>query len=449
MGKKYNLPLKDLSIKRQEIELPVHITCKTNVEYNKSITLKTEYCRDILLSDLFKQIEKNLCKTRKFKFKISSFSKKSFINKTIIINKETINESISNESIINYDKRDIMQKGVYVLIEEIPDLSALELQVDDDGVYDEQEEQDILDYRLSQLCKSQDVAFENFKDMMHEYKKKEDIFSVKLIDNEYMKNIQSSLSWTMREILIDWFYDLQIDCNLNNETIFASINYIDIYLSKNDLYKRDNLQLLGVVAIFLSTKTYEIIPQSISQLIYLSNDQYTRKQIILFEKKLLKIINWNVFQLTPYNLINPFIKILNIKQNSKEKFIIDLLINVISTKQYFLKIKLSKLIISIFYLSIYVYLENKIHLNNYLFIEIQKLFGYKGHDLKIFEKIHQILINLIKNAMSNNQISAIYRRFKNDKYLKKIYGSNGRIINIDSFPFNDKFIKYKNIKDLT
>jgi len=440
-------PLQEINISNlsiindSRINIPIHIKNKSNSKYEKSLFLPIKYTKNVSIANLFDKIEKcvtdNLNKnSNKYNFKI--LYDKSFID----------DKTNNDESIIEYKKNEIMEQGIYIEINENNEKQE----------YD----QDLLEIRLKQLCVSRngDPAYEYFNDIMKCFKEREEEY-LSLVDSNYIENIQSTLTWKMREILIDWFFDLEIDLRLNEETLFAAIHFVDIFLTKINLKKRSLLQLLGVSCILIATKTYEIIPQQVSELIYLSNDQYTKREVLNFERMLLTKINWNAFQLTPYNFTSPWLNILNIQQKSKEKLLIDLLIYSVSLNKYYFQIKLSKLVISVLYLTLFIYLEYghiDTHRNNKLnglFRIISKLFSFNpfvfrqrnnndnmnNETRNIMKQIHKILMQLLKKGKSS-ETSAIYRRFTNRNYLKNKYGSFAATIDIDTFPFHQNFKKY-------
>lgn len=62
-----------------------------------------------------------------------------------------------------------------------------------------------------------------------------------------------------REILINWLIIIQVEFNLLPETLFITINIIDRYLSKQKI-TLNQLQLLGITAMFIASKFQEIYP---------------------------------------------------------------------------------------------------------------------------------------------------------------------------------------------
>lgn len=129
--------------------------------------------------------------------------------------------------------------------------------------------------------------------------------------------VWGGLTWRMREVLLDWFFDLERDLALHDETVFAAIHYLDLYLSRRTMRRRE-LQLLGVTCSMLASKTYEIIPQPMSEWLYLSHDQYARHQMVALERQLLDNIEWAVFQTTPCCYTLPWLQLLGLDKNTKD-----------------------------------------------------------------------------------------------------------------------------------
>eukprot|EP00485_Elphidium_margaritaceum_P007510 CAMPEP_0202690418 /NCGR_PEP_ID=MMETSP1385-20130828/5402_1 /ASSEMBLY_ACC=CAM_ASM_000861 /TAXON_ID=933848 /ORGANISM="Elphidium margaritaceum" /LENGTH=428 /DNA_ID=CAMNT_0049345679 /DNA_START=347 /DNA_END=1633 /DNA_ORIENTATION=- len=303
------------------------------------------------------------------------------------------------------------------------------------------DENHALDLRLQHLCESVDVAFEFFDDLMYHYRRREQHFMANVDDN-YMEHTQSAINWRMREILVDWFYDLQMDLRFDHETVHAAIHYVDLYLSQYDI-PRMHLQLLGVTAVLIASKTYEIIPQPVSELVFLSNDQYTAQQIVSFERRLLKTVNFTAFQVTPYNFLKPWLKVLNIAEKSKETLLIDLaLYAVMLSGKLYLQHRISKLIANIVFLSCVIYLENRGGANLPLLYEMME---QDDTDESVQLHVHEILCRIVTKGANDTETSSLWRRFKNEKHLQRQYGCQLRDLDIDTFSFSQKFASYTQV----
>jgi len=51
----------------------------------------------------------------------------------------------------------------------------------------------------------------------------------------------------------------------------------------------------GTAALFIASKYEEIYPPDLGEFVYITDDSYTKQQILNMEKLILKVINW--FQL--------------------------------------------------------------------------------------------------------------------------------------------------------
>ena len=98
------------------------------------------------------------------------------------------------------------------------------------------------------------------------------------IDPDYMK-LQTSITERMRGILLNWMEDVHIRFSLLSETFMISCNIVDRYLSQRQVTK-DKLQLVGVAAILIASKYEEIYAVEVSDLIYISDNAYSREEIL-------------------------------------------------------------------------------------------------------------------------------------------------------------------------
>lgn len=53
---------------------------------------------------------------------------------------------------------------------------------------------------------------------------------------------------------------------------------------------RQNLQLVGVAALFIASKYEELYPPEVRDFVYITDDTYTKHEVIEMEKHILKVI---------------------------------------------------------------------------------------------------------------------------------------------------------------
>ena len=93
----------------------------------------------------------------------------------------------------------------------------------------------------------------------------------------YFTTIQKEITEQMRSILVDWLIDVHFKFNFTEETLYMTILTIDRFLSVREV-TRLNLQLLGIVAMFIACKHEEIdLPKS-DDFIYVTDNAYTREE---------------------------------------------------------------------------------------------------------------------------------------------------------------------------
>ena len=101
----------------------------------------------------------------------------------------------------------------------------------------------------------------------------------------YMRG-QRDINENVRAILVDWIISVHAKFKLLPETLFLTINLIDRYFSLFNVLKSD-VQLVGVAALLISTKYEEIYPPNVKDFIYLTDNTYTRAQILAMEQDIL------------------------------------------------------------------------------------------------------------------------------------------------------------------
>ena len=134
-----------------------------------------------------------------------------------------------------------------------------------------------------------------------------------LIDPNYLKNTQKSINHKMRAILIDWLIDVHKKYKLKPETMYLTTNIIDRYLSKKNV-ETINLQLVGVVALLISSKYEDIYPPKVKELAEITDGAYIPKQLIEMEEKILSSLNFDLFYPTQWHFLECYKKTLKLNK---------------------------------------------------------------------------------------------------------------------------------------
>ena len=145
------------------------------------------------------------------------------------------------------------------------------------------------------------------------YKYLKSIENSDLPKENYMITVQKDINEKMRKILLDWLIDVHAKFKLTTETLFLTINIIDRYLSKKSIHRK-YLQLLGVTSMLIASKYEDIYPPEIKDFIYMTDNAYTKEELIKMENDILDKIQFNMTFPTSFRFLEIFKKILKLKE---------------------------------------------------------------------------------------------------------------------------------------
>lgn len=70
-------------------------------------------------------------------------------------------------------------------------------------------------------------------------------------------------------------------------------------------------QLLGVTAMLIASKYEEIYPPEIRDFVFMTDNAYTKEQILLKEAEILTVLDFNITVPSPYRFLERYIKLSN------------------------------------------------------------------------------------------------------------------------------------------
>ncbi|KAL5290230.1 hypothetical protein ACFFRR_009894 [Megaselia abdita] len=120
----------------------------------------------------------------------------------------------------------------------------------------------------------------------------------------YMKR-QPDISYSMRTILVDWLVEVAEEYRLDTETLYLAISYIDRFLSLMSVV-RAKLQLVGTAAMYIASKYEEIYPPEVNEFVFITDDTYTKSQVLRMEQIILKILSFDLCVPTNHAFINTY-----------------------------------------------------------------------------------------------------------------------------------------------
>ena len=152
---------------------------------------------------------------------------------------------------------------------------------------------------------------EYFDDICNELSKYEEKY---LVNPDYMSK-QSDINFRMRAILIDWLIEVHLKYKLLPQTMYITVNLIDRFLEKNEI-NRSKLQLVGITAMFISTKYEEIYPPDLKEFVYITDGAYVKSDVLKMENKILSSLEFDITFPTQWTLLETFKRKLDLDEKT-------------------------------------------------------------------------------------------------------------------------------------
>lgn len=124
---------------------------------------------------------------------------------------------------------------------------------------------------------------------------------------------QVDINEKMRGILVDWIIEVHLRFKLLPETLFLTINLIDRYLVKTQIL-RTRLQLVAVAALLIASKYEEIYVPELNDFVFISDNAYTRQEILEMERSILITLEFNITICSSYRFLQRFWKVASNKE---------------------------------------------------------------------------------------------------------------------------------------
>ena len=130
----------------------------------------------------------------------------------------------------------------------------------------------------------------------------------------------------MRSTVIDWLIQLQVGLTLLPETLYLTIAILDRYLSIASTTSCDQLQLVAVTAMFIACKYEETQAPEVGAFAYITDNSFTKMDIIKMELCILKALNGYVSFPLPIHFLRRNSKVGDVGQatHTLSKYLLEL-----------------------------------------------------------------------------------------------------------------------------
>ncbi|GLT67717.1 hypothetical protein SLA2020_400050 [Shorea laevis] len=123
----------------------------------------------------------------------------------------------------------------------------------------------------------------------------------------FMETIQQDISQSMRGILVDWLVEVSEEYKLEPDTLYLTVYLIDWFLTENYI-ERQRLQLLGITCVLIASKYEEICPPRVEELCFITDNTYTREEVLKMETQVLRYFGFQVFAPTAETFLRRFLR---------------------------------------------------------------------------------------------------------------------------------------------
>ncbi|XP_047985012.1 G2/mitotic-specific cyclin-B2 [Leguminivora glycinivorella] len=137
---------------------------------------------------------------------------------------------------------------------------------------------------------------------------------------------QSVITGKMRATLIDWLVEVQRQFSLVLETFHLTVGIIDRYLQAVPNVQRDQLQLVGVTAMFLASKYEEIYAPEVGDFVYVTDNAYSKADVFQCERDIMSKLGFCLARPIPLSFLRRFVKAAHgtSKNHHLAKYFVDL-----------------------------------------------------------------------------------------------------------------------------
>ena len=138
--------------------------------------------------------------------------------------------------------------------------------------------------------------------------------------------------------MLEWIIDVHRKFKLVPETLYAAQYIIDKYLSQHKI-KNTQLHLLGVTTILLATKYEEIYPPELRDLLAVSENKFTRDQVLSMEGEILNGLDFNLTAPSAYQFLRRFRRLSDSMDHDEVFFYAQFILEISLLEASFLKFK--------------------------------------------------------------------------------------------------------------
>ncbi|CAJ1050108.1 G2/mitotic-specific cyclin-B2 isoform X2 [Xyrichtys novacula] len=129
----------------------------------------------------------------------------------------------------------------------------------------------------------------------------------------------------MRALLVDWLVQVHSRFQLLQETLYLTVAVLDRFLQVQPVSPR-KLQLVGVTAMLVACKYEEMYAPEVGDFAYITDNAFTKSQILEMEQLLLRSLNFQLGRPLPLHFLRRASKVANsdVERHTLAKYLMEL-----------------------------------------------------------------------------------------------------------------------------
>ncbi|XP_065334347.1 G2/mitotic-specific cyclin-B2-like [Cloeon dipterum] len=160
----------------------------------------------------------------------------------------------------------------------------------------------------------------------------QDIFSymrhlevVYCIPDAYIKQCKFMTN-LMRATVVDWLVGVHRQFKLMPETLYLTVSIFDRYMLTAPATPKSQLQLVGVTSLLIASKYEEILCPTIADCVYVTDNTYTKKQVVEMESRILGGLAFSIGRPLPLQFLRRYTKVADAtyKEHCAAKYFMEL-----------------------------------------------------------------------------------------------------------------------------
>ncbi|GLC39700.1 Cyclin-A1-2 [Pleodorina starrii] len=121
---------------------------------------------------------------------------------------------------------------------------------------------------------------------------------------------QPEINAKMRSILVDWLVEVSEEYRMVPDTLYYAVNFLDRVLSVQRV-SRSQLQLVGITCMWIAAKYEEIYPPNVGEFSYITDNTYSREQLVAMEEEVLKKLKYELTVPTAKTFLRRLLQVCN------------------------------------------------------------------------------------------------------------------------------------------